>query len=340
MQGKLSESWLSDPALGAFTSVLERAVGAGAESISISIEVNGSEIHSIRILDDGVGYTVDQLRAGIDPDQLPGWCSAVVGVFTAVRVLSRSGFEPDAIGQLTVGPDGRASSIVSAAGQIGNPDLLPLDGYDGGTEISLRRVSRHMQLDADSALWAIVASLALVSADAGGAVPVVVKVVDRAGNVSRHLSLSIPAESAARPSPQDGHGDIASLARRNSRYSRWKQPVNAPPDRFEAVGEGDPDNSQEPAKADGADFHPERTVGSGADIAATEVFTQSLPTGAMRISSSGDGDVPIHSTQIVGATANPVEDYLKQVGRAASGPPQVSLNDTCGDVRTPTATPA
>jgi len=44
-------------------------------------------------------------------------------------------------------------------------------------------------------------------------------------------------------------------------------------------------------------------------------FTEPLPTGAIVISSSDEDDVPIYSTQITGATADPVKDYLKQIGK-------------------------
>jgi len=44
-------------------------------------------------------------------------------------------------------------------------------------------------------------------------------------------------------------------------------------------------------------------------------FTEPLPTGAIVISSSDDDEVPVYSTQITGATADPVKDYLKQIGK-------------------------
>ncbi|MFB8385828.1 RNA polymerase sigma factor [Microbacterium sp. NPDC055910] len=47
----------------------------------------------------------------------------------------------------------------------------------------------------------------------------------------------------------------------------------------------------------------------------TPAFTEPLPTGAIVISSSDDEDVPVYSTQITGATADPVKDYLKQIGK-------------------------
>ncbi|RLK49461.1 RNA polymerase sigma factor [Microbacterium telephonicum] len=44
-------------------------------------------------------------------------------------------------------------------------------------------------------------------------------------------------------------------------------------------------------------------------------FSEPLPTGAIVISSNDDEDVPVYSTQITGATADPVKDYLKQIGK-------------------------
>ncbi|WP_223628748.1 RNA polymerase sigma factor [Microbacterium sp. EST19A] len=46
-------------------------------------------------------------------------------------------------------------------------------------------------------------------------------------------------------------------------------------------------------------------------------FTEPLPTGAIVISSNDDEDIPVYSTQITGATADPVKDYLKQIGKVA-----------------------
>ncbi|WP_394278227.1 RNA polymerase sigma factor [Microbacterium sp.] len=48
---------------------------------------------------------------------------------------------------------------------------------------------------------------------------------------------------------------------------------------------------------------------------AKPAFTEPLPTGAIVISSADDDEVPVYSTQITGATADPVKDYLKQIGK-------------------------
>jgi RNA polymerase primary sigma factor len=42
-----------------------------------------------------------------------------------------------------------------------------------------------------------------------------------------------------------------------------------------------------------------------------------LPVGALRLSSNDDDDAPSVSTTITGATADPVKDYLKQIGKVA-----------------------
>ncbi|WP_300267204.1 RNA polymerase sigma factor [Microbacterium sp.] len=46
-------------------------------------------------------------------------------------------------------------------------------------------------------------------------------------------------------------------------------------------------------------------------------FTEPLPTGAIVLTSKDEEDVPVYSTQITGATADPVKDYLKQIGQVA-----------------------
>ncbi|MFS0733018.1 RNA polymerase sigma factor [Microbacterium sp. 1P10UB] len=51
------------------------------------------------------------------------------------------------------------------------------------------------------------------------------------------------------------------------------------------------------------------------DEEAKPAFTEPLPTGAIVISSGDDDEVPVYSTMITGATADPVKDYLKQIGK-------------------------
>jgi RNA polymerase primary sigma factor len=71
-----------------------------------------------------------------------------------------------------------------------------------------------------------------------------------------------------------------------------------------------------------AEPEPEAESDSDADSADDDdeentkpAFSEPLPTGAIVISSSDDDEVPVYSTQITGATADPVKDYLKQIGK-------------------------
>ncbi|HEY8318938.1 MAG TPA: RNA polymerase sigma factor [Amnibacterium sp.] len=52
------------------------------------------------------------------------------------------------------------------------------------------------------------------------------------------------------------------------------------------------------------------------DDAASEADAP-LPTGALVLSMSDEDEVPVYSTAITGATADPVKDYLKQIGKVA-----------------------
>ncbi len=45
------------------------------------------------------------------------------------------------------------------------------------------------------------------------------------------------------------------------------------------------------------------------------VMTESLPTGAIVLTATDEDDAPVFATQITGATADPVKDYLKQIGK-------------------------
>jgi RNA polymerase primary sigma factor len=68
--------------------------------------------------------------------------------------------------------------------------------------------------------------------------------------------------------------------------------------------------------ADKTDGKPTADADSDDDEESTKpVFTEPLPTGAIVLSSSDEDDVPVYSTQITGATADPVKDYLKQIGK-------------------------
>ncbi|WP_413353449.1 RNA polymerase sigma factor [Microbacterium sp. 1P06AB] len=69
------------------------------------------------------------------------------------------------------------------------------------------------------------------------------------------------------------------------------------------------------APEDDAKKDADKAEGDDEDEPTKPAFTEPLPTGAIVISSSDDDEVPVYSTQITGATADPVKDYLKQIGK-------------------------
>ena len=63
---------------------------------------------------------------------------------------------------------------------------------------------------------------------------------------------------------------------------------------------------------------PEEVADTETDEDTTSTGTdEPLPTGALVLSLVDDDDVPVYSTAITGATADPVKDYLKQIGKVA-----------------------
>ena len=87
------------------------------------------------------------------------------------------------------------------------------------------------------------------------------------------------------------------------------------------------------AKSKAAEEHDEEPVDETDDVAVdadkhddeheeesgkSQVAVEPLPTGALVLSLVDDEDeVPVYSTAITGATADPVKDYLKQIGKVA-----------------------
>jgi RNA polymerase primary sigma factor len=74
------------------------------------------------------------------------------------------------------------------------------------------------------------------------------------------------------------------------------------------TAEPEGDDEAEPVDADATDAD-----GDGDKPAVPEV----LPAGALVISQDDDDEMPVYSTTITGATADPVKDYLKQIGKVA-----------------------
>lgn len=80
-------------------------------------------------------------------------------------------------------------------------------------------------------------------------------------------------------------------------------------DEVEIVDEPDTDDAAEVADDDDSD-------NAKPALAAVAAAEEQLPQGALVLSMADDEDeVPVYSTAITGATADPVKDYLKQIGK-------------------------
>jgi len=85
------------------------------------------------------------------------------------------------------------------------------------------------------------------------------------------------------------------------------------PDDVEVVIEDEPEVAVAP---DDADADSDETADDTDDDEAADTGSAGdLPTGAIVISNADDDELPVYSTTITGATADPVKDYLKQIGK-------------------------
>ncbi|MDX2375332.1 RNA polymerase sigma factor [Microbacterium sp. LRZ72] len=117
---------------------------------------------------------------------------------------------------------------------------------------------------------------------------------------------------------QDAAADQAAPAAKKSAPKRAAPKAKAAPAKKKEDLEDEVDSpAAEEAPASGAEAPAGAT---GADTDDDEdtpkpAFTEPLPTGAIVLSSSDEEDVPVYSATITGATADPVKDYLKQIGK-------------------------
>lgn len=65
------------------------------------------------------------------------------------------------------------------------------------------------------------------------------------------------------------------------------------------------------------DFEIDENETDSAEDTASRTQVEDLPVGALVLSGKDDDDVPTRTTTIVGATADPVKDYLKQIGKVS-----------------------
>ena len=83
-----------------------------------------------------------------------------------------------------------------------------------------------------------------------------------------------------------------------------------------AASDEDEDDAVEPAEAVDATDDTDDDTEDKPRTAAVEA-ANAVAAGALVISQSDDDEAPVYSTTITGATADPVKDYLKQIGKVA-----------------------
>jgi RNA polymerase primary sigma factor len=148
---------------------------------------------------------------------------------------------------------------------------------------------------------------------------------------SKAPAKKAPAKAAAAKAPAKATPakKAAPAAPKSSGATRGKKASSAA-----GVLEGDGDDEPDVIEVEGTSGDTETNVVPdavaeklGAEIIAglaeaalddeDEVEKAVLPQGALVLSSTDDDDAPIISTTITGATADPVKDYLKQIGKVA-----------------------
>ncbi|MBD5381587.1 RNA polymerase sigma factor [Clavibacter sepedonicus] len=129
----------------------------------------------------------------------------------------------------------------------------------------------------------------------------------------------VAADESAAPAKAPTARAKAAAAKKAAAASGDAAPAKAPRKAAakKTAGTEAPDDDAEevvvPVAEDDAD---DEVVEDGA--AKPPVVLEPLPTGAMVLSNKEeDEDVPVYSTTITGATADPVKDYLKQIGKVA-----------------------
>ncbi|WP_431800663.1 RNA polymerase sigma factor [Microbacterium sp. bgisy203] len=140
---------------------------------------------------------------------------------------------------------------------------------------------------------------------------------------ARKTAAKAPAKKAAaaaeKPAAKKPTAKKPAAAKPTAKKKKDDEDVEIDDEELETPDDGDDTDAGD----DSDDAAPKDAKKSGDDAddedddegTTKPAFTEPLPTGAIVISSSDEDDVPVYSTQITGATADPVKDYLKQIGK-------------------------
>jgi RNA polymerase primary sigma factor len=83
------------------------------------------------------------------------------------------------------------------------------------------------------------------------------------------------------------------------------------------VVDDDAEDTDEVVVVETPEVHDDESTDTATDEQAASTKDEPLPTGALVLSMSDEDEVPVYSSAITGATADPVKDYLKQIGKVA-----------------------
>jgi RNA polymerase primary sigma factor len=152
----------------------------------------------------------------------------------------------------------------------------------------------------------------------------------KAPAVKAPAAKKAPAKAAATPPAGKTAAKKAPGSKATPVKAQAKKKATAAAASADGMDEEEPDSVDEELDANGADVDPEElgrkvleAAQAGelqdalADDDESDTPEEVLPAGAIVIKSTDEDDVPVFSSTITGATADPVKDYLKQIGKVA-----------------------
>jgi len=125
-------------------------------------------------------------------------------------------------------------------------------------------------------------------------------------------------KAAAKPAAKKSAPSKASAAKGKAAEEELDEELDEAPEGELEDGEQDAGDSDDAEETDGKGDADAEADSEDDDEETSTGTDEPLPTGALRLSMSDDDDeVPVYSAAITGATADPVKDYLKQIGKVA-----------------------
>ncbi|MDR9433836.1 MAG: RNA polymerase sigma factor [Pontimonas sp.] len=151
------------------------------------------------------------------------------------------------------------------------------------------------------------------STKATAAKPAAKKPAAQKASATSTTAKKASAQTAGKSAAQEKKAAASASEQAVSEESSEETPVVAAP-----AASTEPEAADTEADGDGEVIDDRQVEALGASILQSVAGGgEAVPAGAIVIKSSDEEDVPIVSTTITGATADPVKDYLKQIGKVA-----------------------